>query len=30
VIDYQPEDDSERVFADDIARYITSNGKSLA
>jgi hypothetical protein len=29
VIGYDPQDDSERVFADDIRQYITSNGRSL-
>ena len=30
VIGYAPQDDSERVFADDIARYVTSNGRTAA
>jgi hypothetical protein len=29
VIGYSPEDDSEQVFADDIRRYIKSNGRTL-
>ncbi len=29
VIGYAPEDDSERVFADEIRQYITTNGRSL-
>jgi nucleoside-diphosphate-sugar epimerase len=29
VIGYAPEDDSERVFADEIARLVTTNGKTL-
>jgi hypothetical protein len=29
VIGYAPQDDSERVFADDIARFVTSNGRTL-
>ena len=28
--DYQPQDDSERVFADEIAKFVTSNGKTSA
>jgi hypothetical protein len=30
VIGYAPQDDSERVFADDIARFLTSNGRTAA
>jgi hypothetical protein len=30
VIGYAPQDDSERVFADDIARFVTSNGRTAA
>lgn len=30
VIGYAPEDDSERVFADEIAKYVTSNGATAA
>jgi len=30
VIGFAPQDDSERVFADDIARFITSNGRTAA
>jgi hypothetical protein len=30
VIGYAPQDDSERVFADDIARLVTSNGRTAA
>lgn len=30
VVGYAPEDDSERVFAQDIARYVTSNGRTSA
>jgi len=30
VIGYAPQDDSERVFADDIARFVTSNGRTVA
>ena len=29
VIGYAPEDDSERVFADDIRRHIASNGRTM-
>ena len=30
VIGYQPQDDSERVFADEIARFVTGNGRTSA
>ena len=30
VIGYAPQDDSERVFAGDIARFVTSNGRTAA
>lgn len=30
VIGYAPEDDSERVFADEIAKFVTSNGRTSA
>ena len=30
VIGYTPQDDSERVFADEIARFVTSNGRTAA
>jgi len=30
VIGYAPQDDSERVFAADIARFLTSNGRTSA
>ena len=30
VIGYAPQDDSERVFADEIGRYVTSNGRTAA
>jgi len=30
VIGYAPQDDSERVFADEIARFVTSNGRTAA
>ncbi|MCP5156254.1 MAG: NAD(P)-dependent oxidoreductase [Ectothiorhodospiraceae bacterium] len=29
VIGYAPEDDSERVFADEIRRYLTTNGRTM-